>query len=658
MFQGGNMDIAELLAFSVKNNASDLHLSSGLPPMIRVDGDIRRLTLPALDTAQLQELVYSTMSDAHRRDFEANLEVDYSYAVQGLARFRVNCFHHDRGVGGAFRTIPDSVWTLEDVGAPPIFRDIIDVPRGLVLLTGPTGSGKSTTLAALIDHLNNKVEGHILTIEDPIEFVHKSKKCVINQREIHRDTHGFNQALRSSAPKTIDRIIDVFPAGEKSMVRSMLSESLRSVITQALMKRIGGGRVAAWEIMVATPAIRNLIREDKVAQMYSSIQTEEAIHVGAGQMNVVDGWLKQLHEEVGSDLFVTVDAPPCIKVHGKIKPISTDMLTAEKCEEIVLSIMSERQKEEFRNTQECQFAYSLGRDVRYRVSAFLQQGMIGMVCRRIETRIPGFEELGCPDVMSELSLEKRGIVLFVGATGTGKSTSMAAMVGYRNQRMTGHIITIEDPIEYVHMHGKSLVTQREVGIDTESFEVALRNTLRQAPDVILIGEIRTRETMEHAITFAETGHLVLATLHANNANQAMDRILHFFPDDFREQLLLDLSFNLKATIAQQLIPSVDGSRRLAAFEVMMATPLVKDLLRKGEIDELKLVMRDSGHHGMNTFDQAMFRMYKEGKITYDDALRYADSANEVRLMIKLDEGGDAETLAKGLEGVEVLGDNF
>jgi twitching motility protein PilT len=311
------MDIAELLAFAVKNNASDLHLSSGLPPMIRVDGDIRRLTLPALETAQLQELVYSTMSDKHRRDFEANLEVDYSYAVQGLARFRVNCFHHDRGVGGAFRTIPDSVWTLEDIGSPPIFREIIDAPRGLILMTGPTGSGKSTTLAAMIDHLNNEVEGHILTIEDPIEFVHRSKKCVINQREIHRDTHGFNQALRaalredpdiilvgemrdvetirlaltaaetghlvfstlhtSSAPKTIDRIIDVFPGGEKSMVRSMLSESLRAVITQTLLKRIGGGRVAAWEIMIATPAIRNLIREDKVAQMYSAIQTGQNV---------------------------------------------------------------------------------------------------------------------------------------------------------------------------------------------------------------------------------------------------------------------------------------------------------------------------------------------------------------------------------------------
>jgi twitching motility protein PilU len=372
-------------------------------------------------------------------------------------------------------------------------------------------------------------------------------------------------------------------------------------------------------------------------------------------MSRVDAWLKQLHEEVGSDLFVTVDAPPCIKVHGKIRPISTDVLKASDTSEVVFSMMSERQKNEFVQTNECQFAYALDADVRFRVSAFYQQGSIGMVCRRIESRIPTFEELGCPDVMSELALQKRGIVLFVGATGTGKSTSMAAMMGYRNQRMTGHIITVEDPIEYVHKHGKSLVTQREVGIDTESFEVALRNTLRQAPDVILIGEVRTREAMEHAITFAETGHLVLCTLHANNANQALDRIIHFFPEDFREQLLLDLSFNLKATIAQQLIPSIDGSRRWAAFEVLTGTPLVKDLIRKGSIDQLKNVMRDSGHHGMMTFDKCMFRMYKEGKISYDDALRHADSDNEVRLMIKMDEGGDAETLTRGMAGVEVLG---
>jgi len=311
------MDIAELLAFSVKNKASDLHLSAELPPMIRVDGDLRRLNLPPMENQQLMELLYSTMNDHQRRDFEANLELDFSYEVPGLARFRVNCFHHDRGVGGAFRTIPTTILSLEDLGAPPAFKNIISVPRGMVLVTGPTGSGKSTTLAAMIDYINSTVAGHILTIEDPIEFVHKSRKCLINQREVHRDTHGFNEALRSalredpdiilvgemrdietirlaltaaetghlvfgtlhtsSAAKTIDRIIDVFPAGEKTMVRSMLSESLRAVVAQTLMKRISGGRVAAHEIMMATPAIKNLIREDKVAQMYSAIQTGQSM---------------------------------------------------------------------------------------------------------------------------------------------------------------------------------------------------------------------------------------------------------------------------------------------------------------------------------------------------------------------------------------------
>jgi len=319
-----------------------------------------------------------------------------------------------------------------------------------------------------------------------------------------------------------------------------------------------------------------------------------------------------------------------------------------------LGWMNERQQDEFETTQECQFAIALKGDVRFRVSAFYQMGQIGMVCRRIETRIPTIEELDLPEILADLALEQRGIVLFVGATGTGKSTSLAAMMGYRNRRMSGHIVTIEDPIEYVHFHDKSLVTQREVGVDTESFEVALRNTLRQAPDVIMIGEIRTRETMEHAITFAETGHLVLCTLHANNANQAMDRILHFFPEETQEQILLDLSFNMKAIIAQQLIPSADGTRRWAAVEVLVATPLVKDTIRKGDIAELKTIMKNSGHHGMITFDQCLFGMYKEGKITYDDALRYADSANEVRLAVKLSEGGDADSLAASLKDVELL----
>jgi len=310
------MDIAELLTFSVKNGASDLHLSAGLPPMIRVDGDVRKINVPALDHKTVHGLVYDIMNDKQRKDYEEFLETDFSFEIPELARFRVNAFNQNRGAGAVFRTIPSDILSLEDLGTPAIFKKIADNPRGLVLVTGPTGSGKSTTLAAMIDYINNKSYAHILTIEDPIEFVHESKKCLINQREVHRDTHGFNEALRSalredpdiilvgelrdletirlaltaaetghlvfgtlhtsSAAKTIDRIIDVFPAAEKTMVRSMLSESLRSVIAQTLMKKIGGGRIAGWEIMIGTPAIRNLIREDKVAQMYSSIQTGTA----------------------------------------------------------------------------------------------------------------------------------------------------------------------------------------------------------------------------------------------------------------------------------------------------------------------------------------------------------------------------------------------
>ncbi|MBT3092258.1 MAG: type IV pilus twitching motility protein PilT [Candidatus Thiodiazotropha sp. (ex Lucina pensylvanica)] len=323
------MDIAELLAFSVKHNASDLHISAGLPPMIRVDGDIRRINVPALEHKVVHALVYDIMNDKQRKDFEEFLENDFSFEIPGLARFRVNAFNQARGASAVFRTIPSKVLTLEELGCPQTFKDIVDVPRGLVLVTGPTGSGKSTTLAAMMDYKNDNDYSHILTIEDPIEFVHSSKKCLINQREVHRDTLGFSEALRSalredpdiilvgemrdletirlaltaaetghlvfgtlhtsSAAKTIDRIIDVFPAGEKSMVRSMLSESLRSVIAQTLLKKIGGGRIAAWEIMVGTPAIRNLIREDKVAQMYSAIQTGQA----AG-MQTMDQALKEL----------------------------------------------------------------------------------------------------------------------------------------------------------------------------------------------------------------------------------------------------------------------------------------------------------------------------------------------------------------------------
>jgi len=368
----------------------------------------------------------------------------------------------------------------------------------------------------------------------------------------------------------------------------------------------------------------------------------------------IQDWLRKLHDSHGSDLFVTVGAPPCIKVHGKIKPLTREVLEHDSVVDIINGIMTANQREEFHSTKECQFAISLEGVARFRVSAFYQRNSVGMVCRRIETRIPTFEELDLPPSLEEMAMSKRGIIILVGATGTGKSTTLAAMVGHRNCNSTGHIISIEDPIEFVHKHRKSLVTQREVGIDTDSFDVALKNTLRQAPDVILIGEIRTRESMEHAITFAETGHLCLTTLHANNANQAMDRILHFFPEDRHSQVLLDLSFNLRAVIAQQLIPDVDGNRRHVGLEILINTPLVQEKIRKGKIEEIKSIMKDSTHHGMVTFDQSLLRLYQDGAISYEDALRHADSSNDVRLAVKLSEGADSESLSGKLQDLNLV----
>lgn len=348
-------------------------------------------------------------------------------------------------------------------------------------------------------------------------------------------------------------------------------------------------------------------------------------------------------QKKASDLFITAGRAPTMKVDGSLVEVSKSPLTEELSLRIVLSIMNQKQRDEFENTKECQFAISVPGLARFRVSAFTQRDAAGMVLRRIENDIPDFESLHLPPVLKDLIMEKRGLVIFVGATGTGKSTSLASLIKYRNQNSSGHIITIEDPMEYEHQHLGCIITQREVGVDTESYEVALKNTLRQAPDVILIGEIRTRDTMQNAITFAETGHLCLATLHANNANQAIDRILHFFPDEMHGQLFMDLSLNLRGIVAQQLIKRVDGKGRYPAIEILINTPLAKDYIRKGEVHKLKELMKDSREHGMQTFDQALYDLYAAGKISYDDALNSADSRNEVRLMIKL--GAEAGNFA-------------
>ena len=365
--------------------------------------------------------------------------------------------------------------------------------------------------------------------------------------------------------------------------------------------------------------------------------------------------LRGLVARKASDLFITAGFPPAFKVDGKMTPVSNQSLTPQHTQELARSLMNDRQAQEFEGTRECNFAINPPGIGRFRVNAFVQQQRVGIVLRTITTTIPKFEELGLPPVLKDVAMTKRGLVIFVGGTGSGKSTSLAAMIGYRNENSYGHIITIEDPIEYVHDHKNCLITQREVGVDTDSWESALKNTLRQAPDVILIGEIRERETMEHAIAFAETGHLCMGTLHANSANQALDRIINFFPEERRAQLLMDLSLNLKGLISQRLIPLKGTKGRAAAIEILLNSPLISDLIFKGEVHEIKEIMKKSREMGMQTFDQALFELYETGKISYEDAMRNADSMNELRLQIKL-HGKEAQDrdLTTGVDHLNIV----
>ena len=364
--------------------------------------------------------------------------------------------------------------------------------------------------------------------------------------------------------------------------------------------------------------------------------------------------LRLMLQKNGSDLFITVGFPPAIKIDGRIIPQSNQALQPQHTAELARAIMNDRQAAEFESRKECNFGISPAGVGRFRANAFVQQGKVGLVLRTIPQRIPQFDELGLPPVLTDIAMSKRGLVIFVGGTGTGKTTSLASMVDYRNEHSYGHIITVEDPIEFVHVHKHCIVTQREIGIDTDSWESALKNTLRQAPDVILMGEIRDRETMNYAIAFAETGHLCLATLHANSANQAIDRIINFFPEDRRHQLLMDLSLNLRALISQRLLPLKDRKGRVPAVEVMLNSPLVSDLIFKGNVPEIKEIMKRSRELGMQTFDQSLFDLYESGHITYEDALRNADSLNDLRLQIKLNSKHDEHTNISGIQHLGIV----
>ena len=366
-------------------------------------------------------------------------------------------------------------------------------------------------------------------------------------------------------------------------------------------------------------------------------------------------WLKRMVAARGSDLFITAGFPPAVKVDGKLSPIINQTLTPAHTRAFARSIMNDRQWNEFETTRECNFALNTGEFGRFRVNGFVQQQNVALVLRTITTKIPTFEDLGLPPVLRDIALAKRGLVIFVGGTGSGKSTSLAAMIGYRNENTYGHIITIEDPVEFVHEHRNCIVNQREIGVDTENWFSALKNTLRQAPDVILIGEVRDRETMEYAIAFAETGHLCMTTLHANSANQALDRIINFFPEERRQHLLMDLSLNLRAFVSQRLLPRKEGRGRVAAIEILLNSPLIADLVFKGEVNEIKAVMARSRELGMQTFDQALFELHEANLITYEDALRNADSVNDLRLRIKLEgQAAKDKDRSQGLENLQIV----
>lgn len=356
-----------------------------------------------------------------------------------------------------------------------------------------------------------------------------------------------------------------------------------------------------------------------------------------------------------SDMFITAGFPPAMKVDGKMTPVNSQVLSSQQAREICRSIMNDKQAAEFDATNECNFAIGIPNVARFRVNAFVQRGSVGLVFRTINSKIPTIDELDLPEILKDIAMTKRGLVIFVGGTGSGKSTSLAAMVGYRNEHSYGHIITIEDPVEFMHDHKNCVITQREIGVDTDNWHIALKNTLRQAPDVILIGEIRDRDTMDYAIAFAETGHLCMSTLHANSTNQALDRIINFFPEERRQQLLMDLSLNVRAFVSQRLIPKIDGIGRVAAIEIMLNSPLISDLIFKGDVHEIKSIIGRSRELGMQTFDQALFDLHEAGKVSYEDALRNADSVNDLRLRFKLEgKASKDKDLSSGLDHMDMI----
>ncbi len=711
--------IHEMLTFAVKHKASDIHLSAGEVPSVRIDGDVRRLDLDVLSQDDARRLAYSIMNEKQKSRFEEDFEVDFSIGLQGAARFRVNVFTHSRGVGLVLRQIPNRVLTLEEVGAPPIFHQIAGYRKGLVLVTGPTGSGKSTSLAAIIDHINKNRAEHILTIEDPIEYLHIDDKSRISQREVGSDTASYQLALRHvvrqspdviligemrdaesiqvaiaaaltghlvlttlhtiDSTQTLQRILNYFPSHLRSQVAMDLSQCLQGIVCQRLVPRAdGSGRALVAEIMHCTPPVSRLLRDVRVDELqdlmrasrhpglvtfnqallhlfhegtitfevgmaYASNSDEfslsaKGMATGVYGLNAsssvedvgmdMRGLLHMAIHKEASDLHLTAGRPPIVRVLGELEPVGSMPLSDGDMRTLLFSIMSDRQQTTYELDRELDFALALDDGRRFRVNAYYQKGRMAAALRAIPSAIPDAKSLGLPKSVLDLGAAPQGLLLVVGPTGSGKSTTLACLVDRINQTRKCRIITIEDPVEYSHESQLATVDQRELFADTHSFSAALKFILRQDPDVILVGEMRDFETISAVLTAAETGHLVLATMHSNDAIQAIDRIVDVFQSHQQGQARAQLSSSLLGVVSQRLLPRKGGGL-VPAFEMMVANPAIRNLIREAKMHQARGTMETSRRDGMCTMDMALKALYESGQVEYEDAIRYLDNPRAI-----------------------------
>ena len=707
-------DVEALLKRMVGEKASDLFLTEGRPPSMRVNGKLTALGDAALEHETLKEFMHAVLRPTQRDAFDRLGDVDVGVSRPGLGRFRAH-FHLQRGLLGAvIRLVPGGQLDFDVLGLPESVGTLAESPRGLVLVTGSTGSGKSTTLAAMVHHINTRYAKHIVTLEDPIEFVHEDLKALVTQREVGSDTRDFTLALRHvvrespdvivigemrdaetmnvalsaaltghlvlSSVHTIDslqtlqRILGYYPEHLREQVAMDLSLCLQGIVSQRLVPRAEGeGRVAAVEVMVATPPVRKLIREQRVDEI------EDLMLQGSDGMQTFNRALVQLYEKgtvsyetgaayatnpdefrmnaqgmergsaafvaehdalpaVGSvdmrtllnialrygasDIHLVVGSAPIFRIHGKLRRLEVDSLSPGDVRRLLFSLLSHSQRESFEIDRELDFALTVTGKHRFRVNAHFQRGTVAVALRLIPNSIPDAATLGLPPIVRELATKPHGLVLVTGPTGAGKSTTLATMIDQVNSSRSCHIITIEDPIEFVHYNRMATVEQREVGPDTRSFAAALKFILRQDPDVILIGELRDMETISAALTAAETGHLVLATLHTNDAPQTVDRIVDVFPPHQQSQARVQLSAALQAVVSQRLLTRADGKGRIACFEVMIATSAVRAIIRDGKTHQLLSTMETGAREGMITMDRAVLELVKAGHITVEEGTRY------------------------------------